>query len=105
MGQKLRQGISEAFKKNGLAAETVGLGSLCGVYFPYDPKTVVKNTNQLEELTDMYKWEHEFRTRMFNHGIFAMHGIGSVSYAHTDKDLQSILAAAERVAREMKAKA
>jgi len=105
MGQKLREGVAEIFKKNGVAGKTLGLGSLSGVYFPYDPKTVVKNTNQLEELTDMHKWEHEFRTRMFNHGIFAMHGIGSVSFAHTDKDLQTILAAVERVAKEMKAKA
>jgi glutamate-1-semialdehyde aminotransferase len=42
---------------------------------------------------------------MFNHGVFVMHGVGAVSFAHSDKDLQAILTAAERVAQEMKAKA
>lgn len=105
MGQKVREGMAEVFKKNGIAGKTLGLGSLCGAYFPYNPQTVVKNTNQLEELTDMQKLEHEFRMRMFNHGVFVMHGVGAVSFAHSDKDLQAILVAAEGVAQEMKAKA
>jgi glutamate-1-semialdehyde 2,1-aminomutase len=102
LGKKLREGMADTFKKNGLSGKTMGQESLCGVYFPYDPKTIVKNTNQLEDLTDLQKLEHEFRIRMLNHGVFVMHGVGSVSFAHTEKDIQTILAAADKVAKEMK---
>jgi len=105
MGQNLREGMAEVFEKNGVVGKTLGQGSLCGAYFPYDPQTVVKNTNQLEELTDMHKLEHEFRMRMLNHGVFVMHALGAVSFAHGGKDIQAILTTVERVAQEMKAKA
>lgn len=105
MGQTLRDGMAEIFRKSGVVGKTLGQGSLCGVYFPYDPQTVVKNTNQLEELTDMRKWEHEFRIRMLNHGVFVMHGVGAVSFAHGEKEIQTILSAVERVAEEMRADA
>jgi glutamate-1-semialdehyde 2,1-aminomutase len=105
MGQKIREGMTEIFKKNGIAGKTLGLGSLCGAYFPRDPKTVVKNTNQLEELTDMHKLEHDFRMRMYNHGVYVMHGVGAVSFAHGEREVQAILTAVDSVAREMKAEA
>jgi glutamate-1-semialdehyde aminotransferase len=38
---------------------------------------------------------------MLNHGVFVIHGGGAVSTAHTDKDIEQIIAAAEEVAREM----
>ena len=102
LGQKLREGMAEAFIKNGIVAKTTGMGSLCGLYFPYDPKTIVKSPNQMEQLTDLEKVDYEFRVRMINHGVFVMHGGGAVSFAHTAEDIERVIKATEEVAREMK---
>jgi glutamate-1-semialdehyde aminotransferase len=42
---------------------------------------------------------------MLNHGVFVMHGGGSVSLAHSEDDIERVIAATERVAQEMKANA
>ena len=105
LGKKLREGMADAFNKNGIVAKTTGMGSLCGLYFPYDAKTVVKSPHQMNQLTDLEKVDYEFRIRMMNHGVFVMHGGGAVSFAHTEEDIQRVIAATEEVAREMKANA
>jgi glutamate-1-semialdehyde 2,1-aminomutase len=105
LGQRLREGMAEAFRKNGIIGKTTGMGSLCGVYFPYKPETVVKSPTQMHQLTDLEKLDREFRIRMLNHGVFVVHGGGSVSFAHTEEDIERVIAATEEVAREMKSKA
>jgi glutamate-1-semialdehyde 2,1-aminomutase len=105
LGQKLRDGMAAAFKKNGIIGKTTGLGSLCGVYFPYKPGTVAKSPTQMHELTDLAKLDREFRIRMLNRGAFVVHGAGAVSFAHTEEDVERVIAATEAVAREMKSEA
>jgi len=102
LGQKLREGMAEAFNKNGMIAKTTGMGSLCGLYFPYEASTVVKSPNQMSQLTDLEKVDQEFRLRMINHGVFVMHGGGAVSFVHTEKDIDRVIAATVAVAGEMK---
>jgi glutamate-1-semialdehyde 2,1-aminomutase len=101
LGQRLRQGMADAFGKHGVAAKTTGTGSLCGVYFPYDAETVARRPEQMHELTDLQKLDHEFRIRMLNHGVFVMHGGGAVSVAHTEEDIDRVIAAVEEVAKEL----
>jgi glutamate-1-semialdehyde 2,1-aminomutase len=105
LGQKLREGMADAFQRNGIIGKTTGMGSLCGVYFPYKPETIVKSPTQMHQLTDLEKLDREFRIRMLNHGVFVVHGGGSVSFAHTEEDIARVLAATEEVAREMKKEA
>jgi glutamate-1-semialdehyde 2,1-aminomutase len=105
LGQRLREGMADAFKKNGIIGKTTGLGSLCGVYFPYKPEAVVKSPTQMAQLTDLEKLDREFRIRMLNHGVFVVHGAGSVSFAHTEEDVERVIAATEEVALEMKSDA
>lgn len=100
-GQKLREGMAGAFKKKGIAGRLTGIGSLCGAYFPYKPETIVRNPAEMQQLTDLEKLDQEFKVRMLNHGVFVMHGAGSVSLAHTDNDIERVIAAVEEVAQEM----
>jgi glutamate-1-semialdehyde 2,1-aminomutase len=93
--------MEDAFRRHGLEGRTTGRGSLCGAYFPYDPTTRVKNPEEMQTLTDMEKVDHEFRMRLLNHGVFVMHGGGALSEAHTDEDVDRILAAVDAVAEEM----
>ena len=102
LGQRLREGIEQAFEKNGLPARATGMGSLCGLYFPHKPETVVKSPNQMYQLTDLEKVDQEFRLRMMNRGVFVMHGGGAVSFAHTGEDIEKVIKATEEVAQEMK---
>jgi glutamate-1-semialdehyde 2,1-aminomutase len=100
-GEKLRQGVVEALGKHGINAKATGIESLFGLYFPYDPALTVRSPAQMSKMTDEQKVNLEFRIRMLNHGVFVIHGGGAVSTAHTDKDIEQIIAAAEEVAREM----
>ncbi len=105
LGQKLREGMANTFKRNGSTGKTIGLGSLCGAYFPYNPETIVRNPTEMQHLTDLEKLDHEFKIRMLNHGVFVMHGGGSISLAHSEDDIERVLAATERVVQEMNANA
>jgi glutamate-1-semialdehyde 2,1-aminomutase len=105
LGKKLREGTDGAFKRNGIAGRSTGVGSLCGAYFPYKPETIVRNPTEMQQLTDLEKLDHEFKVRMLNHGVFVMHGGGGVSFAHSDEDIERVIAATERVAQEMSANA
>jgi glutamate-1-semialdehyde 2,1-aminomutase len=100
-GEKLREGMARAFRRNGIAGKSIGVGSLCGAYFPYKPETIVRNPADMQQLTDLEKLDHEFKVRMLNHGVFVMHGGGGVSAAHTDDDIGRVIAAVDKVAQEM----
>jgi glutamate-1-semialdehyde 2,1-aminomutase len=100
-GQRLREGMVQALGKHGIVARATGTGSLCGLYLPHDPGTVVRNPGEMERLTDVERVEQEMRIRMMNHGVFVVHGGGAVSTAHSDEEIERIIAATEQVAAEM----
>ncbi len=102
LGQRLRQGIVDAFQKHGVRTKGTGKGSLCAIYFPHEAETVAKSPEDMQQLTDLEKLDNEYRLRMINHGVFIMHGGGAVSMAHTDEDIDRIIAASEEVAKEMR---
>jgi glutamate-1-semialdehyde aminotransferase len=77
------------------------VGSLCGLYLPRQPAAEVRNPEDLEKFTDAARVEQEFKIRMLNHGVFTAHGGGAVSTAHSDEDIERVIAAVEAVAREM----
>lgn len=101
LGKRLREGMANVFKRTGISARTTGIGSLCGVYFPFESETVVRDPGQMQSLTDMEKLDHEFRVRMLNHGVFVMHGGGAVSLTHSEEDIDRVIAATEEVVHEM----
>lgn len=99
-GEKLRQGLREAFRKTGIRVEVYGIASLCGLVFPshtLKPRSPQDVLNYCDhKLVDV-----EYKIRMMNKGIFVMHGGGALSVAHTDREIDLIIQAAEETAQDM----
>jgi glutamate-1-semialdehyde 2,1-aminomutase len=103
LGEKLREGMEGAFIQNGVLGKTIGIGSLCGSYLPFDSQSVIKSPTQMALQTDVERIDNEFKVRMLNHGVYVMHGGGGISTAHSEEDIDRVIQATAEVAREMKA--
>ena len=101
LGDRLRKGIVNAFDKAGIPGGVVGVESLVGTYMPYEKGFVVKSAGDMTDKTDHKRIDNEFRVRMLNHGVYVVHGGGAVSMAHTEDDIDRVIAAVEAVAKEM----
>ncbi len=99
-GAQLRNGIEAAFRSQGINAKCFGVGSLFSTCFPHSDDEL-KNIEDVELYTDISRRDQEFRLRMLTKGVYTMWGGGAVSMAHTDKDIEKIIKAAEEVAAEM----
>jgi glutamate-1-semialdehyde 2,1-aminomutase len=102
LGDRLRQGMEQAFERAGVLGRAMGIESLCGFSLPFDSATRVRNAGDMASLTDLKRLDHEFRVRMLNHGVYLVHGGGAVSMAHTEGDVDRIVEATEAVAQEMR---
>jgi len=102
-GEKLRIGVQEAFHREGLNAVVTGIGSLFQTHFPFQKGETLNSPHSIHRFTDIKKREIEFRIRMLTKGIHVMHGGGSLSIAHSDRDIEKIIKATREVGREMKA--
>jgi glutamate-1-semialdehyde 2,1-aminomutase len=100
-GEKVRKGVQEALDREGLNAVVTGIGSLFQTHFPFRKDETLNSPYSINRFTDIEKREVEFRLRMLTKGIHVMHGGGSVTLSHSDKDIKKIIKAAREVAREM----
>jgi len=101
-GKKIRRGLQAAFDRAGLDAVVTGIGSLFQTHFPFRRGETLNSPHSINRYTDIEKREIEFRIRMLTKGIHAMHGGGSLSIAHSDRDIERIIEAADEVAKKMK---
>jgi glutamate-1-semialdehyde 2,1-aminomutase len=102
-GEKVRKGLQEALNQGGLDAVVTGIGSLFQTQFPFRKRVTLNSPDTIYQFTDIEKREVEFRIRMLAKGIHVMHGGGALSTAHSDEDIEKIINASRKVAREMKA--
>jgi glutamate-1-semialdehyde 2,1-aminomutase len=100
-GEKVRQGVQEAFNKEGVDAVVTGLSSLFQTHFPFRKGEILDSPQSINHLTNIEKREIEFRIRMLTKGIHVMHGGGGLSVAHTNEDIEKIIKATREVAKEM----
>ena len=100
-GDKIRKGLADAFKKEGVDAVVTGIGSLFQTHFPVKSGMVFDSPQAINQFSDVQKREIEFRIRMLTQGVHVMHGGGALSITHTDEDIKKIIDAARTVAREM----
>jgi glutamate-1-semialdehyde 2,1-aminomutase len=100
-GKKVREGIQESFRREGLEAIVTGIGSLFQTHFPFQKGVTLNSPHSINTFTDIEKREVEFRIRMLTKGVHVMHGGGGLSIAHSDEDIEKIIGAAGEVAREM----
>jgi len=100
-GEKVRKGVQEALRGEGLNAVVTGIGSLFQTHFPFEKEVILNSPHSINQLTDIEKREVEFRIRMLTKGVHVMHGGGGLSIAHSDEDIEIIVEAAREVAKEM----
>jgi glutamate-1-semialdehyde 2,1-aminomutase len=100
-GKKVRKGMQEAFHREGVNAVVTGIGSLFQTHFPFQKGESLNSPHSIHRFTDIEKREIEFRVRMLSKGIHVMHGGGSLTLAHSDKDIEKIIKATREVAKEM----
>ena len=101
-GEKVRKGVQKVLDQEGLNAVVTGIGSLFQTHFPSEKGVILDSPHSIHRLTDIDKKEIEFRVRMLTKGVHVMHGGGCLSLAHSDEDIEKIIKAARKVAREMK---
>ena len=101
-GEKVKKGIQESLRREGIDGVVTGIGSLFQTHFPFQRGVTLNSPHTIHQFTDIEKREVEFRIRMLAKGVHVMHGGGSLSMAHSDEDIEKIIKAAGEVAREMK---
>jgi len=100
-GEMLRRKLQETFDREGLEAVVTGFSSLYQVHFPFKKGLELNSPHHIHQFTNIEKREVEFRIRMLTQGVHVMHGGGALSTAHTDEDIERIVKAARKVAKEM----
>ena len=100
-GEKIRKGVQESCRHEGLEARVTGIGSLFQTHFPLQRRVTLNSPHAIHTLTDLEKREVEFRIRMLTKGIHVMHGGGALSITHSDEDIRKIIEATREVAHEM----
>jgi len=102
IGKKVREGVQDSLRREGLDAIVTGIGSLFQTHFPFQKEVTLNSPHSIHYFTDIEKREVEFRIRMLTKGVHVMHGGGSLSTAHSDEDIEKIIKATGEVAKEMK---
>jgi glutamate-1-semialdehyde 2,1-aminomutase len=100
-GERARKGVEEVFRKNGIVAQCNGYGSLYQVAFPLQKDARIRSPRDVLERTDLRKRDVNFKLGMMNEGIFVVKGGGALSTEHSEEDIEKIIRATHKVAKEM----
>jgi glutamate-1-semialdehyde 2,1-aminomutase len=92
-GDRFREGLAEVFKRHGITAQVIGIGSFFQIFFTPDPvKDYRGQTRANRALFEV------FARNMFAKGIFlSRRAKNYISTAHSDSDLDEFLTAADAV--------
>ncbi len=77
-GEKVREGVLAALRRNGIKAMVTGVGSLFQTHFPTQEDVILDSPQSISQFTDVEKREDEFRIRMLSKGVHMMHGGGAI---------------------------
>jgi glutamate-1-semialdehyde 2,1-aminomutase len=99
MGQAVRAGIDEAFRRHGVPGGTVGLGSLLKIHFADRPIRDYRSAYLSEEET---RRQAVFNRALLNRGVLAAgNGLMALSTPMTDADIRAIIDAASGALEEV----
>jgi glutamate-1-semialdehyde 2,1-aminomutase len=101
MGERVRMGVEEAFRKNDINARCHGYGSLYQVAFPIGKDERIRSPRDIFDRTDSHRRDVEYKLRMMSEGIFVVKGGGAISTEHSEEDVEKIIRATQKVAEEM----
>lgn len=112
LGEQSRQTVEAAFAEEDIYARCTGYGndaipggSLSFVLFPYEEGREPKRPEDAwnPAVCDVTLRETVLRLALLLEDVHVFHGLGSVSVAHTEADLERLGRACRRVARRLKA--
>ena len=103
IGEAVREGVNEAFRRKGVPGGTVGLGSLLKIHFADRPIRDYRSAYMTEQET---KRQAVFNLGLLNRGVLAAsYGLMALSTPMTDADVDTIVAAASDALAEVSASA
>ncbi|MCX7038318.1 MAG: aminotransferase class III-fold pyridoxal phosphate-dependent enzyme [Spirochaetes bacterium] len=111
LGEKARRAIEEAFRSEGILARCTGDGngvvpgsSMGAVSFPRDESIECCSPEQIRnpELCDVELSDTVLQLALLLEDVHVVHGLGSVSTAHTEEDIARLEEACRRVARRIR---
>ncbi len=111
LGEKARRAVEGALRAEGLFARCTGdpndavPGSSMGaVHFPLDPSTACDTPEQTRnpEVCDVELSDTVLQLALLLEDVHVMHGLGSVSAAHTEADIERLAEATGRAARRIR---
>ena len=110
LGEAMREGVAGAFRKHGIAACCTGGGnsripgsSLGMLFFPLTDKECIDTPeeSQSPETVDLELTNRIIPLAMLLEGVHVVHGLGSVSAAHTGGDIRALVEACGRAAERI----
>jgi glutamate-1-semialdehyde 2,1-aminomutase len=112
LGERARRTVEEAFRGEGIFVRCTGdandalPGSSMGAaHFPFDPRTACDSPEQTRnpEVCDVELSDTVVQLALLLEDVFVMHGLGSVSAAHTEEDVARLGDACRKAARRIAA--
>jgi glutamate-1-semialdehyde 2,1-aminomutase len=112
IGEEMRTGVAGAFQAHGISACCTGGGNSCipgssmgMLFFPLGDKRCIDTPaeSQSPETVDLELTNRIIPLAMLLEGVHVVHGLGSVSAAHTDEDIRTLIAACGRAAERIAA--
>jgi glutamate-1-semialdehyde 2,1-aminomutase len=107
LGEKARRIVEEAFRSEGIRARCTGGGndalpgsSLAAVHFPFAEDATCDSPEQTRNpaVCDVELSDTVLQLALLLEDVFVMHGLGSVSAAHTEEDIARLGEACRRAA-------
>lgn len=110
LGDEARRTVEESLRSEGLQARCAGYGndalpgsSMASVHFPFDESCPCSSPEQTRnpEVCDVELSDTVLQLALLLEDVFVMHGLGSVSMAHTGEDISRLGDACRRAARKI----
>ena len=110
-GQQMRIRIEQVFAEQGILARCTGYpnaavqgSSLALIHFPVRPDIEIDSPDVASDpaCCNMEVRERVLKLALLLEDVYAVHGLGSISTAHTDQDLEHLYTACERAAQRIK---
>jgi len=111
LGERIRTGVEEVFASHGILAKCTGYGnevvpgsSLAMIHFPHDERTPLTSPEAVwdPQLCNVERREKVLKLALLLERVHVVHGLGAASTAHTDEDVEWLLAACDAVAQRIK---
>ncbi|MFQ5875867.1 MAG: aspartate aminotransferase family protein [Dehalococcoidia bacterium] len=111
LGQKIRLGIEEIFASHGILARCTGYGndvisnsSLVMIHFPYDERTRMTSPEAVwdPKICHVHRREKVLKLALLLERVHVVHGLGAVSMAHSEEDVEWLFQACDGAAKRMK---